>query len=235
MLKNEKIGLTKESEENKTLIIKSKIKVYRGIMLEYIEKLVEKYGQDPWNAADMDYKMMELAREKLEMWQSRIRVCKSIDVKHDVTKHYTYRAELKNANSIEKKIIKLLAKGKGLAATARGAHTTQSVVLEVAHKRNLKVNFLFHFCLVDINDIRPNFYSSELKSLAREMHIAPCKLTKILAENDVEILKKRGYKLWQGNFGWQHMPIGSLFTTSQKDCIRCKKGETFSESEVVGV
>lgn len=173
MLKNEKIGLTKESEENKTLIIKSKIKVYRGIMLEYIEKLVEKYGQDPWNAADMDYKIMELAREKLEMWQSRIRARKSIDVKHDVTKHYTYRAELKNANSIEKKIIKLLAKGKGLAVTARGAHTTQSVVLEVAHKRNLKVNFLFHFCLVDINDIRPNFYSSELRSLAREMHIAP--------------------------------------------------------------
>ncbi|MCT7850953.1 MAG: hypothetical protein N4Q26_02465, partial [Lactobacillus iners] len=147
----------------------------------------------------------------------------------------TYRAELKNANSIEKKIIKLLAKGKGLAATARGAHATQSVVLEVAHKRNLQINFLFHFCLVDINNIRPNFYSSELKSLAREMHIAPCKLTKILAENDVEILKKRGYKLWQGNFGWQHMPIGSLFTTSQKDCIRCKKGKTFSESEVVGV
>lgn len=187
MLKNEKIGLTKESEENKTLIIKSKIKTFRGIMLEYIEKLVEKYGQDPWNEDD-----------------------------------------------IEKKIIKLLAKGKGLAATARGAHTTQSVVLEVAHKRNLKVNFLFHFCLVDINNIRPNFYSSELKSLAREMHISTCKLNKILAENDVEILKKRGYKLWQGNFGWQHMPIGSLFTTSQKDLLRCKKGETFSESEVVG-
>lgn len=47
MLKNEKIGLTKESEENKTLIIKSKIRTFRGIMLEYIEKLVEKYGQDP--------------------------------------------------------------------------------------------------------------------------------------------------------------------------------------------
>lgn len=129
MLKNEKLGLIEESEEDKTLIIKSKIKTFRGIMLEYIEKLVEKYGQDPWNEDDIDYKMMELARE---------------------------------------------------------------------------------------------------------MHIAPCKLNKILAGNDVEILKKRGYKLWQGNFGWQHMPIGSLFTTSQKDCIRCKKGETFSESEVVG-
>lgn len=71
MLKNEKIGLTKESEENKTLIIKSKIRTFRGIMLEYIEKLVEKYGQDPWNEDDMDYKMMELAREKLEMWRSQ--------------------------------------------------------------------------------------------------------------------------------------------------------------------
>lgn len=67
MLKNEKLGLIEESEENKTLIIKSKIRTFRGIMLEYIEKLVEKYGQDPWNEDDMDYKMMELAREKLEM------------------------------------------------------------------------------------------------------------------------------------------------------------------------
>lgn len=36
MLKNEKLGLIEESEENKTLIIKSKIKTFRGIMLEYI-------------------------------------------------------------------------------------------------------------------------------------------------------------------------------------------------------
>ena len=49
MLKNEKLGLIEESEENKTLIIKSKIRTFRGIMLEYIEKLIEKYGQDPWN------------------------------------------------------------------------------------------------------------------------------------------------------------------------------------------
>lgn len=75
MLKNEKLGLIEESEENKTLIIKSKIRTFRGIMLEYIEKLIEKYGQDPWNEDDIDYKMMELAREKLEMWQSRIRAC----------------------------------------------------------------------------------------------------------------------------------------------------------------
>lgn len=71
MLKNEKLGLIEESEENKTLIIKSKISTFRGIMLEYIEKLIEKYGQDPWNEDDIDYKMMELAREKLEMWRSQ--------------------------------------------------------------------------------------------------------------------------------------------------------------------